>query len=283
MVNTSRAPSGKEPRWHVGPPPILRWKRWRPQLVLRQKYRRPITWTLRALALIGLGLSFAYMPSYVAFAVSLALAATEQLLERSVFLHARIHVQPMPSFEYDPAKWTSLAYVGLGKGEEILTHFLGLVFSDPGYARSFFALLRDWNLGADEDRTGNIHLSFVRDQDSYFLWLYPGHNREPVEASLRELERDAHHKRENAEPLLIALSPYFCKNFLIKGAMSQFLERVAPGSRFGLAAMSQTPEGGVEIDRSIPPLWLHTYKIRDKSELSDADYEYAIWKMKGKL
>ena len=93
----------------------------------------------------------------------------------------------------------------------------------------------------------------------------------------------AHHKRENAEPFLITLSPYFCKNFLIKGALVQFLAAVAPGDAFKLAAMKHTPGGHVEIDRSVDPLRLHSYKIRDKSELSDEDFEFAIWRMKGKL
>lgn len=270
-------------QWRVGHPPHLRWNRWRPQLVLRENYRRPVTWTLRGLGLVGLSLSFAYMRAYVGFAVAVAIATVEQVLERSLFLYSTIHVQPMPTFEYDPAKWTSLAYVGLGKSGVVTTHVLGLVFSDSEYAGSFFSLLRDWNLGSDDDHAGNIRLSFIRDQDSYFLWLYPGHNRAPVRTSWQELLQRAHHKREDAEPFLITLSPYFCKNFLTKGALAQFLAAVTPGDTFQLAAMRHTAAGDVEFDGTVDPLRLHSYKIRERSALSDKDYEFAVWRLKGKL
>ena len=252
-------------------------------MVLREGCRRPVSWTLRTLALVGLGLSFAYMPPYIGFAVSVIIAAIEQLLERAVFLYSDVHVQPMPTFEYDPAKWTSLAYARLERDGVVAAHVLGLVFSDSDYAKSFFSLLREWNLGSGDDHAGNVRISFIREQDSYFLWLYPGHNRAPVRASWQQLLRRAHYKREDAEPFLITLSPYFCKNFLMKGALSQFLGAVEPGDAFQLAAMRTTAAGGVEFDRAVDPIGLHAYKIRDMSKLSDEDYEFAIWRLKGKL
>jgi hypothetical protein len=273
-----------EPReWRVGRPRPFRWNRWRPQLVLHENHRIPVTWTLRGIALVGLGLSFVYMPGYIGLAISMMIAAVEQLLERSVFLYSSIHVQPMPSFAYDPAKWTSIAYAVLGSDGAVTSHVLGFVFNDTEYASKFFALLRDWNLGDTDDLENNVRVSFVRDQDSYYLWLYPGQSRAPVKASWKALVQRAHHKRENAEPFLITLSPYYCKNFLIRGALIQFLSAVAPGDAFQMAAMKTTAAGDVEFDDAITPIWKHNYKIRTKDELTKADFEFALWKMKGRL
>lgn len=252
-------------------------------MVLRESRRRSVTWTLRGLATVGLGLSFVYMPGHTGFVASVLIAAVEQLLERSVFLYSSIHIQPMPTFEYDPAKWTAVAYVGLGRGGVVASHALGLIFNDSEYASRFFSLLRDWNLGADDDLEDNVRVSFIRDQDSYFLWLYPGQSRAPVRASWKELVQRAHHKRKDAEPFLITLSAYFCKSFLIRGALTQFLAAAAPGDTFQLAAMKRTAAGDVEFDNAIDPLWLHNYKIRTKDELTKADFEFAVWKMKGKI
>lgn len=270
-------------KWRTGWPSSLRWNRWRPQLVLRESQRLPVTWVLRGLAIVGIGLSFVYMPGYLGFGISAVIATIELLLERSVFLYSSIHVQPMPSFEYDPARWTSIAYAVQGKDGEATSHILGLVFNDSEYASEFFALLRDWNLGDVNDTQNNIRISFICEQDSYFLMLYPGFKRGPVQTSWRELEQRAHHKRENAEPLLITLSPYYCKNFLARGALNQFLSRVAPNDSFQLAAMKSTEAGDVTFDDSVDFICKHNYRIRTKSELTEADFEYAFWRMKGWL
>lgn len=274
----------REPRvWHSHPPRTLRWKRWRPQLVMRERYRRPVTWALRGLTAVGLGMSLVFMPGYWGLGVALLLAAVEQLLEHAVFLYSSIHIQPMPSFKYDPAKWESIAHVRLERDGAVHAHVLGLVFADLDYASNFFGLLTAWNLGDSDDRDNNIQVSFIRDQGSYFIWLYPGHERAPVRRSMEDLRRRAHHKREDAEPFLITISPYFCKSFVSRGALTSFLASVKPGDRFQLAAMKSTGEGEVETIIEIEPIWKYSYKSCAKHELGIGDYEYVIWKRQGHI
>jgi hypothetical protein len=246
-------------------------------------YRRRITWILRVATVAGLGLSFAAVPGYWAFGASLLLLMLEQFLERSVFIYSSIHVQPMPTFEYEPAKWESVAYIQLKRDGRLFGHALGLVFTDLAYARQFFELLRAWNLGESADRDNNIRISFIRDQDSHFLWLYPSPERAPVRRSMRRLAREAYYRREDAEPMLITMFPYFCKDFRDKGALTAFLSAVNPGNRFQIMAMVSTGEGAVEEIRGVEPIWKYHHKTCAKRDLTDGDFEYVIWKRKGLL
>ena len=236
-----------------------------------------MTWTLRGITLVGLGLSFATLQSLRGFALAILLLLIEQFLEHSVFLFSAIHVTPMPTFEYDPAKWQSVAYVRLERGGRVHGHALGLVFSDDSYAIQFFDLLRTWNLGEDEDLDNNICLSFVKDSDQFYLWLYPNHNRTPVVQSMKKLSERAYHRRENAEPFLITISMIFCKPFLDRGGIASFLKEVGSEDRFLMIAMRPSFSEAPETIREIRPITKWHYKVRSKTELSKRDFEFAYW------
>lgn len=213
--------------------------------------------------------------------MSLGLLAVEQFFERAVFLFIGVHVTPMPEFDYDSSKWESMAYVLPDPPSREMPDGVGLVFNDAAYGRKFFDLLRAWNFGSNEDRDQNLCLSFITDEDLYFVFLYPNPDRPSVMESLEDLKRErGDQSRENREPFLIVISLTFCKSFstLSGYGLGRFLDRRRPGNPFLLMALYSSGGATPHPIEGVEPIKKYHLKAKTRIELTKDDFEFEHWK-----
>lgn len=255
---------------------IIRWKGWIPRLALHEKYQVTVRWSLRVVVLIGIVISVLSFPWYQGLLLALGLLLLEQFFERSVFLYTSMYIPAMPNFELDPEKWISMAFVMAKAGKEMVSIEIGLVFNDEEYAMKFFDLLRTWNYEENEDKDDNIALTFVIDEDQYFVYLYPRPTRESVTKFFSKVEESNKFDKYGKEHFGIVLTLMICKRFSTQEGYSlgTFLKNKHQESSFLLKAYKLNDEDKpIPIDH-ISPIKKWHLKEKTRVDLNEEDLEY---------
>jgi len=237
-----------------------------------------VKWTLRGLLLIGIGTSAFTLVPLVSVGLSVALAAAEQLLERAVFLYTSMYIQAMPDFKYDPEKWSHMAFLLAQRPED--PNVVGFVFTDAEYAVSIFKMIRAWNHGEDEDRDNNIRLTFVIDEDHYWVYVYGSLRKRSIVKFQSMMKRRARSDKAGKEHLGLVAMPILCKSFSTGEGfgVGAFIDSWRKGTLFLMHAMLQKEGRGLIFMPEIRPIRKWHMKAKAACEMSSEDDEYDHWR-----
>lgn len=261
--------------------PWLRFENHFPRLFLHEKHERIIRWVLRGLTTFGVVTSVITLPWFYSLFLSIGLVAFDAFLERTLFYYTSMYVQAMPDFEYDPDKWVANAFVSIGHPSNPNSErIVGLVFADNDYAMKFFDLLRAWNHGDSDNKDGNICLSFITDEDMYFVYLYPSFEKASIKNMHKKLEDENKLKKYGREHFGLVMAMIVCKGFSTAHgyALGTFVDNHPAGKPFTLAPFIQVPSGQPQLIADIEPIRMYRYKAKIPSELTEDDFEYQHWR-----
>ena len=261
-----------------------RWPWWRwngklPKLVLHEKHEGKIKWGMRVLTVIGVATSLITLPTLFGFGLSVSLVVLEVFLESTLFYYTSLYVTALPDFRYEPDKWLAMVYVSFGPPTPNSEKIVGLVFSDKEYARSFFDLLRAWNNGSNEDTENNIQLSFITDEDIYYVYLYPSIEKTSIKQAFAKAKRQGRFKKYGKEHLGIVMQMIICHGFETAGhyALGEFTNNQKNGKHFLLGAFFSDGQNQPEPIHDIEPISKLHYKSKVRGALTDVDFELAHW------
>lgn len=126
-----------------------------------------------------------------------------------------------------------------------------------------------------------LRLSFLTDEDIYYVYLYPSFERNTIKQMHEELEAQNALPKYGKEHLGLIMSLVICKGFETKHgyALGVFTDNHAENAPFLLAPFLHTggsadPEPLFDIE----PIQLHSYKARIPQELTENDFEYVHWR-----
>lgn len=167
----------------------IRWKNWRPRLVVHEKYEAAVKWILRSLSVLGIGSSLLTLGPTWGVALSIGLLGLEQFLERAVFQYTTIVLTPMPRFDFDLREVTGMVYAWPNVDAPAYLDITGFCFARKELAEQFFDLLLELNYGELEDRDNNIRLTFVwpKDAKGYFVCLCTSPDRKGVKERIEQM------------------------------------------------------------------------------------------------
>lgn len=262
--------------------PWLRFDNHLPRLFLHEKHERLVRWALRSLTVGGIAASVITLPWYYSLSLATFLVCLDIFLERTLFYYTSMYVQALPDFTYDPDKWAANVFISLGEPADPASRkMVGLVFTDPDYASKFFDLLRAWNHGESDDTDRNICLSFITDEDMYYVYLYPSFDKARIRQMHREIEEKNKLRKYGKEHFGIILSMIFCRGFSARGgyALGLFADNHPEDKPFLLAPFLHVPGGEPKPLTEIEPIQMHGYKARLPGELTEDDFEYQHWNM----
>lgn len=260
--------------------PWLRWEKGLPKLVVHEKRERAIRWVLRAVTAAGILVTLTVLPIYAAFGIAVFLASVDALLEKTIFYNTSLYVRSLPDFEYDGSKWVANVFISFGEPSPESDKIVGLVFNDREYAKKFFDLLRSWNDGSSEDTQNNIRLTFITDEDTYYVYLYPSIEDKRVNKFLARARRSSRAKNPNKEHLGLVMQLVICQGFQTgKGyALGEFVNNHPNGKHFLLGPFVVGPNGKPEPLAEIEPISKLHYKAKIPSQLNERDFELAHWR-----
>jgi hypothetical protein len=252
-----------------------------PRLFLHEKNEKRIRWTLRLLTGIGIATSVVSLPWQQSLLLAIALVAVNYFLEQTLFYYTSLYVQPLPDFTYDPKKWVANAFVSVGEPSDPSSQkIVGLVFNDAEYAEKFFDLLRSWSSSISDDSERNICLSFITDEDMYYVYLYPSFEKSSIKQTHEELRRDNSVRKYGKEHLGLVMALIICKGFETKHgyALGLFTENHPQDKPFLLAPFIHKSESNPEPLFGIEPIRMYGYKAKIPSELTQNDFEHVHWR-----
>lgn len=261
--------------------PLLKPGKWLPRLFLHEKNEKRVRWTIRVLTAVGIATSVISLPWYQSLMLAIALLAVDYLLEKTLFYYNSMYVQPLPDFTYDPDKWVANAFVSLGEPSNPSSQkIVGLVFNDAEYAEKFFELLRSWNHGDSEDKDGNIRLSFITDEEMYYVYLYPSFDKQSIKQTHDKFKQELALEKFGKEHLGLIVSLIICKGFETKHgyALGTFTENHPADKPFLLAPFMHKNNANPEPLFDIEPIRMHSYKARIPKELTEEDFERVHWR-----
>ena len=262
--------------------PWLRFENHLPRLFLHEKREKLVRWVLRALTTIGIITSVITLDWYYSLSLSVGLVVFDAFLERTLFYYTSMYVQAMPDFEYDPDKWVANAFVSHGHPtDQNSKRIIGLVFTEEQYARKFFELLLAWNHGDSDNKDGNICLSFITDEDMYYVYLYPSFDKASIKSMHKKVENENKLKKYVKEHFGIVMTMVICKGFSTAHgyALGTFVDNHPVGKSFLLGPFIQTQEGPPQPIYDIKPIRMYQYKARIPNKLNEDDFEYQHWRM----
>lgn len=261
--------------FRTGSPPTLRWEKGLPRLVLSARWERPLRWIIRLLGVTGILIALLGLQPLPGVAVAIGLVAADWFLEHSIFRFVAIHVTPLPDFEYDPAQWTSMAYLFEGQPPAGTPIGIGFVFRDAEYAKKFFELLRAWNFGDTEDRNDNITFSAIIDEERYWIYLYPSFHRRPVRSSWRRVRGRAWRAGKAREPLLLIMTMVICHEFsTMQGySLGHLADRYRDGQPVQLIPFLDRPGQEPARVNEVRPITKFRLKIKARADLEADEFE----------
>lgn len=265
--------------------PWLRFENHLPRLFLHEKNERIVRWALRGLTIFGVATSVITLPWIYSLSLSIGLVALDAFLERTLFYYTSMYVQALPDFEYDPDKWVANAFVSIGHPSDPNSErIVGLVFTESGYGRKFFELLRAWNHGDSDNKDGNICLSFITDEDMYYVYLYPSFEKASIKNMHKKLEEENKLKKYGKEHFGLVMAMIICKGFSTAHgyALGIFVDNHPAGKPFILGPFIQMPGGQPMPITDIEPIRMYRYKAKIPSELTEDDFEYQYRRMVAK-
>lgn len=259
--------------------PWVRFGKPFPRLFLHEKHESRIKWALRILTGFGVLTSLVALPPLWALLLAIALVALDVLLESTLFYYTSLYVTAFPK-EYDGDKWSAMVYVSFGPPSPTSEKIVGFVFTETEYAKEFFNLLRSWNDGSSEDRDNNIQLTFITDEDRYYVYLYQSIEKPSIKKQFAKVKRKNRLSKYGKEHLGMVMQMIICRGFDTAGgyALGDFTNNHPVGNHFILwAFLSKTGHDPQPI-LEIPPISKFQYKSKIPSGLTEDDFEYHHWK-----
>lgn len=251
-----------------------------PRFFTSEKHETKIRWAVRGFTLFGVMASVVSFPWYISLAISIAFVAIDFFVENILFYYTSAFVLPLPDFEYQSEKWLATTIVSIGEPEDLDSlKMVGLTFDDEVYAKLFFDLLRAWARGA-ENKNGDLKLTFVIDEDTYFVYLYPNPDSDVVTEQFDKIRKKNALNKYGKEHLGLVMQMTICKGFEAKGrfALGMFIDNVKEDGFFLLAPFiwdGKEPQPLTQIE----PIEMHGYKCRLPCELTDDDFEKWHWEL----
>ena len=258
----------------------IRWDKRGPRLVLHERYENKVKWTLRGLTAIGIITSLITLPTVVGFGLSVGLALLDAGLEKTAFYYTSLYATALPDFTYDPDKWKAMVFISFGPPSPTSDKIVGLVFSDVEDAKSFFDFLRAWNGGSSEDPDNNIRLTFVTDEDVYYVYLYPNPGKKSIRTFFSKLKRKNRIRKPGKEHFGIVMQRVICHGFETSGryALGDFVDNQPNGKHFLLGPFLYREGKPPEPIHEIEPISKLHYKSKVPGTLTSKDFELAHWK-----
>lgn len=249
-----------------------------PRLFLHEKHEQVVRWVLRGLTVLGIALSVITFEWYYALSISIALVVLDWFLERTLFYYTSMFVSNM-MLDYDPDQWVGTAIVSIGEPKDPRSRkIIGIWVRTEEYARRFFDHLHAWT-GRDDNEQGDLRLTFVVDEDMYFVFLYSDLMRESFQKFADGVKEQNLLSKYGKEHFPLIMSQIICKGFdTTKGfALGMFIDTNPAGREFLLAPYVTSADGTPKPADTAEPIRMTTYKFKLPHELTQEDFEYFHW------
>ena len=260
--------------------PWIKFEKFAPKLRLNEKNENIIKWILRGITVFGIATSLLTLNWYFSFSLAVLLVLINAFIEKTIFYYTSLYVTAMPTFEYDPSKWVANCFLSNGNPKNPDNEkMVGLVFNDKEYAKNLFNLFRDWNHGSSDNKNHNFELTFVTDEDAYYVYLYPSFKKKSIKNMHSNVENKNKLKKYGKEHLGLVMSFILCKEFSTRHGygLGMFVDNNPTNKPFLLGAFSHVDGQNPEIIPEIEPIKMYSYKSVIPSELTDEDFEYIHW------
>lgn len=264
-------------RYHWGPK-RFEIKGGLPRLFLHEKHEKVVRWLLRGLTGLGIGLSVVSFAWYYSLLLSVALVAFDWLLERTLFYYSSMYVSNM-MLDYDPDQWVGTVVVSIGEPEDPSSRkIIGIWVRTEDYAKRFFEHLHALT-GRNDNEQGDLRLTFIVDEDRYYVFLYSDLMRESFQKFADGVKKENSLAKYGKEHFPLIMMQIICKGFeTTKGfALGMFLDTNPLGKEFLLAPYVTSEHGTPKTAESAEPIRMTTYKFKLPHELTQDDFEYFHW------
>jgi len=251
-----------------------------PRIFISEKHEQRIKWVVRGFTFLGILISVVSFPWYISLVIALTFLVVDFFVENVLFYYTSAFVLPFPDFEYQSERWVANTFMSMGEPENPDSlKIVGLTFDDRGYAECFFELLRAWSRGS-ENKEGDLKLTFLIDEDMYFVYLYPNPESELIEDQFSKVRKENELDKYGKEHLGLIMQLTICKGFETKGqfALGMFTDNHPEDKPFLLAPFlwdGREPQPLTDIE----PIDMFAYKCRLPSELTGDDFEKWHWDM----
>lgn len=261
----------KKYRWKL---PLIKLEKNIPRIFISEKYENRTKWWVRAFTAFGIFISVISFEWYVSLAIALVFFAIDYLIENVLFYYTSAYVVEHPTFEYQSERWVGNMFLSNGEPENPETEkVIGTIFDDIHYAEEFFNLLHSWN-GNHND----LRLTFVVDEDMYYVYLYCDHESERITDFYKTTTEKNTLGKYGKEHLGLIYQLVFCKGFPTTNgfAMGLFINH-HPEDKEYLFAPFLLVDNEPEPIRSIQPIEMKSYKAKACVDLTENDFEYFHW------
>ena len=258
----------------------LKTEKYAPKLFLNEKNEKIVKWGIRAITLFGITTSVISLSWQYSLATSISLVLINAFLEKTLFYYTTLYVTAMPDFEYEPDKWTANCFISLGHPTDPNSKkIVGLVFNDKEYANNFFNLLKDWNHGSSDNSENNIVLTFIIDEDRYYVYLYPSFEKESIKGMHKRVEEENKLTKFGKEHIGIVMSLIICKYFSTTHGfgLGMLIDNHPQDKQFTLGAFFHVEGGDPTPIQEIEPIKMYAYKAKTAGELTEDDFEKQHW------
>jgi hypothetical protein len=179
-----------------------------PRLVLHQKYKNIITWSIRILTIIGIISSILTLAWYNSLGLTIILLIIEQLLEKVIFVYHSLYIQAIP-LDYKHSDWVAMLYgIPRNTGSK---YILGMIFDSEKNAKKIFSCIESWNQRNDTDINNSINISFIIESETeYSVYIYPNADKKTLN---KISEKASKNIKENERHQLLIMQIMFCKPF----------------------------------------------------------------------
>ncbi|WIX31808.1 hypothetical protein QO259_13435 [Salinicola sp. JS01] len=250
-----------------------------PRLYLSEKHENIVKWMIRVFAGVGVLLSIFTFEWYVGLAIAVVLFLVDWFLERTLFYYSSVHISDM-IVDYEPDQWVATVVVSVGHPQDPKsTKIIGIWLKTQEYAEKYFSVLHSWT-GREDKEQGDLRLSFVVDEDMYYVFIYCDPERESLKFTTKNIEDEYKAEKHGKEHFPLIVQQVLCKGFETTNgfALGMFLDSNPPGKEFILAPYISSPNGQEPIPaEGIDPVYMSSYKFKIPDQLDDDDFEFYHW------
>ncbi|GEM_PF-2688625 len=249
-----------------------------PRLYLHEKNETIVRWILRFLIGLGIVLSVFTFTWYFALIISIMLVLIDWFLERTLFYYTSMYVSDM-ILDYDPDQWVANVIVSIGEPEDPNSRkIVGIWLKTEEYAKKFFDVLHNWT-GKEDQTQGDLCLTFIVDEDSYYVFIYTNPMRESFKKFAEDIKQENILKKFGKEHFPLFMQQILCKGFATTQdfALGMFIDNHPNGKEFLLAPYVSAPNSTPRPSESVEPIYMTEYKFKLPHELTKDDFEYYHW------
>lgn len=200
-----------------------------PSLFVDKSFKKKITYTLRAILVIGISTSLVSMPWFIGLPFALALAGLEFVLERAIYTFSSLYFHPIPD-SYQSGDWVGIGWTIYPQSEDHPRFEIGLLFRTPEVAEDVFTTIMSWNYHQGIDDQNNIGFSVVYDEDEgiYQAFVYPS----PDRPSVREADRHEQEQNPELHHNMVQASMIFSMKFDVSDGLRTYIREYQNGEEF---------------------------------------------------